>query len=87
MQKFLSMVVLAIALHTQLALADLTPPPLPSPKPPLSFDLTLQTNAAGVKSLSMPHISGAFWGFSMEMFAINDIGLCPVLGISYQAVD
>lgn len=80
--KFLSTVALATALHLQastLALAqtsapaELVPPPLPSPKPHVEFDLTLQRDASAVKGLSIPHVGGGFWGFSIEMSAISDL--------------
>ncbi|KAF5319596.1 hypothetical protein D9619_008683 [Psilocybe cf. subviscida] len=80
--RFLSTVALATALHLQastLALAqtsapaELVPPPLPSPKPPVEFDLTLQRDASAVKGLSIPHVGRGFWGFSIEMSAISDL--------------
>lgn len=81
--KFLSALAIAAALHTQAIILssaqssgtnDLAPPSLPSPKPPVEFALTLQRDASEVKGLSIPHVGGSFWGFSIDMLAINELG-------------
>ena len=51
----------------------LVPPPIPNPAPPNAFTLTLQQDAAAVNGLSIPHVGGAFWGFSIEMSVIGQV--------------
>ena len=51
----------------------LVPPAIPNPPPANSFSLILQQNAAVVSNLSIPHVGGCFWGFSIEMSVISQI--------------
>ena len=51
----------------------LVPPAIPSPAPANSFALTLQQDAAVVAGLSIPHVGGCFWGFSIEMSVISKV--------------
>ncbi|KAF8838073.1 glycoside hydrolase family 79 protein [Paxillus ammoniavirescens] len=48
----------------------LTPPPVPSPAPPTSFNVELQTG--GVHGLSIPQ-HGSFFGFSIEFSVVTQI--------------
>lgn len=50
----------------------LTPPPVPSPIPSMSFTVELQNSADNVPGLSIPQ-SGAFYGFSIEMSIVNQV--------------
>ena len=51
----------------------LTPPPIPSPVPANAFTLTLQQSSTAVNGLSIPHVGGSFWGFSIEMSVISQV--------------
>lgn len=51
----------------------LIPPAIPNPAPANSFTLTLQQDSALVGGLSIPHVGGSFWGFSIEMSVISQI--------------
>ena len=51
----------------------LVPPPIPSPAPANAFTLSLQQSAAAVNGLSIPHVGGSFWGFSIEMSVISQV--------------
>ena len=51
----------------------LIPPPIPNPAPASSFSLILQQDAAVVDGLSIPHVGGCFWGFSIEMSVISQV--------------
>ncbi|KIJ18005.1 glycoside hydrolase family 79 protein [Paxillus involutus ATCC 200175] len=48
----------------------LTPPPVPSPAPPTSFNVELQTG--GVQGLSIPQ-QGSFFGFSIEFSVVTQV--------------
>ncbi|KAL0954378.1 hypothetical protein HGRIS_003363 [Hohenbuehelia grisea] len=65
----------AAATNTAAAAYDTTvlnPPPLPDPLPATQFGVQLQNSAANVQGLSIP-MSGAFWGFSIEMSVANQV--------------
>ena len=51
----------------------LIPPPIPNPAPASFFSLILQQDAAVVDGLSIPHVGGCFWGFSIEMSVISQV--------------
>jgi hypothetical protein len=51
----------------------LLPPTIPIPPPSNVFTLTLQQNAANVSGLSIPHVGGCLWGFSIEMSVISQV--------------
>ena len=51
----------------------LTPPPVPSPPPAPSYTLNLQRDANAVNGLSIPHVGGSFWGFSIEMSVVSQV--------------
>ena len=51
----------------------LTPPLISSPPPLSDFTLTLAENSNAVQGLSMPHLGGSFWGFSIEMSVISQL--------------
>lgn len=51
----------------------LIPPTIPSPAPPNVFTLTLQEDAAVVNGLSIPHVGGCLWGFSIEMSVLSQV--------------
>ena len=51
----------------------LVPPQIPSPAPANVFTLSLQQGAAGINGLSIPHVGGSFWGFSIEMSVISQV--------------
>ena len=51
----------------------LIPPAIPNPPPASDFTLTLQRNANSVTELSIPHVGGGFWGFSIEMSVISQV--------------
>lgn len=51
----------------------LVPPPIPSPAPANVFTASLQQSAANVNGLSIPHVGGSFWGFSIEMSVISQV--------------
>ncbi|KAJ3476918.1 hypothetical protein NLI96_g10822 [Meripilus lineatus] len=53
----------------------LTPPPVPDPKPPMQFGVQLESKAENVMGLSIP-LSGAFYGFSIEMSIVNQVSEC-----------
>ena len=53
----------------------LTAPPIPSPAPPNTFTLQLQSAPAAVQGLSIP-LGGDFLGFSIEFSVINQISKC-----------
>ncbi|KAF4612358.1 hypothetical protein D9613_003768 [Agrocybe pediades] len=52
---------------------QLTPPEVPNPAPATAYTLSLQRDAAAVAGLSIPHVGGSFWGFSVEMSVINQV--------------
>ncbi|KAH9476803.1 Beta-glucuronidase [Psilocybe cubensis] len=52
---------------------ELIPPPIPQPPPAPAYTLNLERNAAAVPGLSMPHVGGSFWGFSIEMSVISQV--------------
>ena len=51
----------------------LVPPAIPSPAPANVFNLTLQQSSSAVNGLSIPHVGGSFWGFSIEMSVISQV--------------
>ena len=51
----------------------LVPPAIPSPAPANAFTLTLQQSNTAVNGLSIPHVGGSFWGFSIEMSVISQV--------------
>ena len=51
----------------------LNPPALPSPPPAAAYTLSLQKDAGAVNGLSIPHVGGSFWGFSVEMSVISQV--------------
>ena len=51
----------------------LIPPTIPSPAPANTFTLTLRHDAAVVNGLSIPHVGGCLWGFSIEMSVISQV--------------
>ena len=53
--------------------AELVPPAIPDPPPPLAYTLNLQRDAAAVTGLSVPHVGAGFWGFSIEMSVISQV--------------
>ncbi|KJA24887.1 glycoside hydrolase family 79 protein [Hypholoma sublateritium FD-334 SS-4] len=65
------------ATQTTLAAYDrteLTPPALPSPNPGANaYTLSLEKSAASVQGLSIPHVGGGFWGFSIEMSVVSQV--------------
>ncbi|CDO77499.1 Glycoside Hydrolase Family 79 protein [Trametes cinnabarina] len=63
------------ATYTGLAAYDpriLDPPPLPDPLPPSQFGIQLSASASNVQGLSIP-LSGAFFGFSVEMSVVTQV--------------
>ncbi|KAI0354195.1 glycoside hydrolase family 79 protein [Trametes cingulata] len=63
------------ATYTGLAAYDpriLDPPPLPNPLPANQFGIQLSASASNVQGLSIP-VSGAFFGFSVEMSVVNQV--------------
>ncbi len=53
---------------------ELTPPALPSPNPGANaYTLSLEKSAASVQGLSIPHVGGGFWGFSIEMSVVSQV--------------
>ncbi|KAI0830340.1 glycoside hydrolase family 79 protein [Trametes gibbosa] len=61
--------------YTGLAAYDtrvLDPPPLPDPRPPSQFVIQLPQAASNVQGLSIP-LSGAFYGFSVEMSVTTQV--------------
>ena len=62
----------------------LVPPPIPSPAPANVFTASLQQSAANVNGLSIPHVGGSFWGFSIEMSVISQVRKSnPLLDLFY----
>ena len=62
----------------------LVPPVIPSPPPANTFTLTLQQTAPAVTGLSIPHVGGSFWGFSIEMSVISQVRKSnPLLDLLY----
>ncbi|KAF8900473.1 hypothetical protein CPB84DRAFT_1847260 [Gymnopilus junonius] len=62
--------------HPTLAAYDrtvLTPPAIPSPAPATAYTLNLQREANAVPGLSIPHVGGSFWGFSIEMSVVSQV--------------
>ena len=57
----------------------LTPPAIHNPPPSSDFTLTLEQDAAVVSGLSMPHVEGCFWGFSIEMSVISQVRKFEIL--------
>ena len=51
----------------------LIPPAIHNPPPSSDFTLTLERDAAVVSGLSMAHVQGCFWGFSIEMSVISQV--------------
>ena len=51
----------------------LLPPAIPNPAPANAFSLILQQDAAVVGGLSIPHVGGCLWGFSIEMSVISQV--------------
>lgn len=51
----------------------LTPPAIPVPPPQTAYTLAVQRDAATVQGLSIPHVGGGFFGFSVEMSVINQV--------------
>jgi hypothetical protein len=51
----------------------LTPPPVPSPPPAANYNLPLLRAATSVSNLSIPHVGGSFFGFSIEMSVISQV--------------
>lgn len=51
----------------------LVPPAIPNPAPANAFTLTLQQSSSAVNGLSIPHVGGSFWGFSIEMSVISQV--------------
>ena len=51
----------------------LVPPPIASPAPANAFTLNLQQSNTAVNGLSIPHVGGSFWGFSIEMSVISQV--------------
>lgn len=67
----------AASVQTTLAAYDKTeliPPAVPVDNPGLpAYTLSLEQNAAAVVNLSIPHVGGGFWGFSIEMSVVSQI--------------
>ncbi|KAF9556467.1 glycoside hydrolase family 79 protein [Agrocybe pediades] len=62
--------------HQTLAAYDTTeliPPPVPNPPPASAYTLNLQRDASAVNGLSIPHVGGSFWGFSLEMSIVTQV--------------
>ncbi|KJA24885.1 glycoside hydrolase family 79 protein [Hypholoma sublateritium FD-334 SS-4] len=51
----------------------LIPPAIPIPPPATAYTLPVQRDAAAVQGLSIPHVGGGFFGFSVEMSVINQV--------------
>ncbi|KAJ3506310.1 hypothetical protein NLJ89_g6943 [Agrocybe chaxingu] len=51
----------------------LNPPALPNPLPATTYELPLQRDAAAASGISIPHVGGGFWGFSIEMSVISQV--------------
>ena len=62
----------------------LNPPALPDPLPANAFALQLVQDAAGVNGLSIP-VSGAFYGFSVEMSVVTQASEWIVLSFLFGA--
>jgi len=52
----------------------LIPPALPAPMPVTTFAVDLPREATAAQQLSIPHTGGAFYGFSIEMSVLNQVG-------------
>ena len=65
----------------------LVPPPITSPAPANAFTLTLQESATAVNGLSIPHVGGSFWGFSIEMSVISQVRESNPLNLVYNIFD
>ena len=52
----------------------LIPPALPQPLPATTFTLELPRDASQMQGLSIPHVGGGFYGFSIEMSVLSQIG-------------
>jgi len=52
----------------------LIPPALPQPLPATTFTLELPRDAAQMQGLSIPHVGGGFFGFSIEMSVLSQVG-------------
>lgn len=55
----------------------LEPPALPDPLPANAFTIQLAQSASNVNGLSIP-VSGAFYGFSVEMSVVTQASECSV---------
>lgn len=63
----------------------LVPPQVPNPAPATAYTLSLQRDATAVNGLSIPHVGGSFWGFSVEMSVINQVcELCQSVYLHYE---
>lgn len=51
----------------------LAPPPVPSPPPTTNYNLPLLKASTSVANLSIPHVGGSFFGFSIEMSVISQV--------------
>jgi len=51
----------------------LNPPIIPNPPPARQYTLQLPRDAGLVNGLSIPHVGGSFWGFSLEMSILNQV--------------
>ncbi len=65
----------------------LTPPAIPVPPPPTAYTLTVQRDAAAVPGLSIPHVGGGFFGFSVEMSVINQVREYPSISVVGHTLD
>jgi len=52
----------------------LIPPALPQPMPATTYTLELPLAATGMQGLSAPHVGGGFYGFSIEMSVLSQVG-------------
>jgi len=62
--------------HQTLAAYDMTeliPPAIPNPPPASAYTLNLVQDANSVNGLSIAHVGGAFWGFSLEMSIVTQV--------------
>jgi len=62
--------------HQTLAAYDMTelvPPAVPNSPPTAAYTLNFQRDANLVNGLSIPHVGGLFWGFSLEMSTVSQV--------------